>query len=132
MSSGVPRVLVVDDNPDILGLVAFRLRKAGHDVTAVGSGLDALAAAVGDRPPDLAVLDVSMPGMDGLELLGRLRAHAGLDGLPAIFLSARVQPHDIAAGRALGAAYLTKPFVGTALLNAVEAALRGTPGPAAA
>jgi CheY-like chemotaxis protein len=75
--------------------------------------------------PDLAVLDVSMPGMDGLELLERLRTIDGMERLPAIFLSARVQPEDIEAGRALGATYLTKPFVATALLNAVKAALAG-------
>ena len=125
------RVLVVDDNSDILDLVGFRLRKAGHEVVTAGSGPEALGAAEAS-PPGLAVLDVSMPGMDGLELLGHLRALPGLGELPAIFLSARVQPHDIAAGRALGATYLTKPFVGAALLTAVDAALRGASGSAAA
>ena len=126
------RVLVVDDNADILHLVSFRLRKAGYEVITAGTGPEALAEAADAGAPDLAVLDVSMPGMDGLELLGHLRARPGLAALPAIFLSARVQAHDIAAGRALGATYLTKPFVGAALLTAVDAALRDGTGPAAA
>ncbi len=117
------RVLVVDDDPDVLNLVAFRLRKAQHKVIAVGGGEQALDVVAERGAPDVAVLDVMMPGLDGLTLLQRLRALEGLEQLPAIFLSARVQPEDIEAGRALGATYLTKPFVATALLNAIEAAL---------
>ncbi len=117
------RVLVVDDDPDVLNLVAFRLRKARHKVIAVGGGEQALDVVAERGAPDVAVLDVMMPGLDGLTLLQRLRALEGLEQLPAIFLSARVQPEDIEAGRALGATYLTKPFVATALLNAIEAAL---------
>ncbi len=117
------RVLVVDDDPDVLNLVAFRLRKAQHKVIAVGGGEQALDVVAERGAPDVAVLDVTMPGLDGLTLLQRLRALEGLEQLPAIFLSARVQPEDIEAGRALGATYLTKPFVATALLNAIEAAL---------
>jgi CheY-like chemotaxis protein len=117
------RVLVVDDDPDVLNLVAFRLRKAQHKVIAVGGGEQALDVVAERGAPDVAVLDVMMPGLDGLTLLQRLRALEGLEQLPAIFLSARVQPEDIEVGRALGATYLTKPFVATALLNAIEAAL---------
>jgi CheY-like chemotaxis protein len=64
-----------------------------------------------------------MPEMSGLELLAQLRARDGLSDLPAIFLSARVLPEDIAAGQALGASYLTKPFIAAALLRAIEEAL---------
>jgi DNA-binding response OmpR family regulator len=64
-----------------------------------------------------------MPGLSGLELLVALRARTDLQRLPAIFLSARILPSDIAAGRALGASYLTKPFVAPALMAAVTAAL---------
>ena len=116
-------ILVVDDDPDLRGLVEFRLRKAGHRVLAAGDGASALAAVDERGRPDLAVLDVAMPGMSGLELLVALRRRAGLRELPAIFLSARILPSDIAAGRALGAAYLTKPFVAPALLSAVATAL---------
>ena len=120
------RVLVVDDDPDVLNLVAFRLRKAEHRVIAVGGGDQALEVVAERGAPDVAVLDVMMPGLDGLTLLQRLRALEGLEQLPVIFLSARVQPEDIEAGRALGATYLTKPFVATALLNAIDAALKAS------
>lgn len=117
------RVLCVDDNPDILHLVELRLTGKGHTVLSAASGPEALAMLDGKADPDLAVLDVSMPGMDGFALLSALRARDGLAELPAIFLSARVQPQDIEAGRALGATYLTKPFVASALFAAVERAL---------
>ena len=116
-------ILVVDDDPDIRGLVEFRLRKAGHDVLAASDGAGALAAVADRGRPDLAVLDVAMPGMSGLELLVALRKRADLRQLPAIFLSARILPSDIAAGRALGASYLAKPFVAPALMAAVTTAL---------
>jgi DNA-binding response OmpR family regulator len=116
-------ILVVDDDPDIRGLVEFRLRKAGHQVLVANDGASALAAVDERGHPDLAVLDVAMPGMNGLELLVALRDRAELRALPAIFLSARMLPSDVAAGRALGASYLTKPFVAPALMAAVTTAL---------
>ncbi len=118
-------ILVVDDDPDLRGLVEFRLRKEGHQVLAAADGPTALDAVAQRGKPDLAVLDVAMPGMTGLELLVALRELPGMEGVPAIFLSARILPSDIAAGRALGASYLTKPFVAPALL----AAVRGVLGP---
>lgn len=122
------RILVVDDDEDIRGLVQARLRAAGHLVVAASSGPEALAV-VGERgAPDLAVLDVSMPGMTGFDLLGELRARDGMAELPVIFLSAKVQEEDVEAGRALGATYLTKPFVASALLSAVEKALPAADG----
>ena len=125
-------MLVVDDDPDILHLVSFRLKKTGYDVQGFTSGSEALVAVDRGDVPEAAVLDVSMPDIDGLELLRRLRARPGLHGLPAVFLSARVLPADIAAGRQLDAAYLTKPFVGVALVNAVDASLRRSTTPRAA
>jgi CheY-like chemotaxis protein len=78
---------------------------------------------VGERgAPDVVVLDVTMPGMDGFETLEHLRGLDGMAELPAIFLSARVLPEDIERGRSAGATYLTKPFSAVALLNAVERA----------
>jgi len=121
-------ILVVDDDPDVRGLVAFRLRKAGHDVLAAADGDGALALVHERGAPDLAVLDVMMPGMSGLELLVELRKLDELERLPAIFLSARILPADIDAGRDLGATYLTKPFVAPALMAAVTASLRPAEG----
>ncbi len=117
------QILVVDDDLDLRGLLDVRLRKAGHQVLAAADGARALALVQEHGAPDLAVLDVMMPGMSGLELLVELRRRDGLERLPAIFLSARILPADIAAGRALGATYLTKPFVAPALIGAVSAAL---------
>jgi len=119
----MPRVLVVDDEPDIRALIEFRLRKAGHQVLAVGSAAEALDVVDRRGAPDVAILDVAMPVVDGFTLLGELRKRKALADLPAIFLSARVLPDDIATGRAAGATYLTKPFVAPALLAAIERAL---------
>lgn len=116
------RVLVVDDEPDILHLVEHRLRRAGHAVIAVSSAAEAEAQIDERGAPDVAVLDISMPELNGFELLGKLRERDGMHELPAIFLSARVLPADVEAGRAMGATYLTKPFVATALIGAVERA----------
>lgn len=116
------KVLVVEDDVDIRGLVENRLRRHGHRVVSVGSGEEALAAIAEKGAPDVAVLDVLMPGMSGLDLLRTLRADPGTAHLPAVFLSGRIQDSDIDAGRALGATYLTKPLVLSALDNAVESA----------
>jgi CheY-like chemotaxis protein len=117
------KVLVVDDDEDILGLVQARLKKAGHQVMSAASGPAALELIDERGGPDLAVLDVGLPGMDGLELLDAIRERAGLSRMPAVFLSARVMPDDVAKGRAKGAMYLTKPFVASALLGAIDKAL---------
>ncbi|HVF79056.1 MAG TPA: response regulator [Solirubrobacteraceae bacterium] len=119
----MPNILVVDDDGDLRGLVDFRLRKAGHQVLVAVDGPSALALVEEHGAPALAILDVVMPGMSGLELLVELREREGLQNLPAIFLSARILPEDIARGRELGATYLTKPFVAPALMAAVAASL---------
>lgn len=116
------RLLVVEDDPDILALISARCRAAGHKVLTATSGPQALEA-LGGTPPDVAILDVGLPNMTGFELLTELRKLEGMDSLPAIFLSARVQQESIDAGHALGAAYLTKPFVASALLAAIQNAL---------
>lgn len=121
------KVLVVDDDDDVRNLVRHRTQRAGHRVLTAGSADEALALIAERGAPELVVLDVAMPGMDGLELLDTLRATDGLADLPAIFLSARVQDADIAEGRARGALYLTKPFVANALLNAIDRLLEPAP-----
>ena len=114
------RILVVDDDDDIRGLVAMRLKAAGHRVVAVSDGHKALELVEERGIPEVAVLDVTMPGMSGLELLPVMRGLDGCEELPAIFLSGRVEPEDVQAGRALNATYLTKPFSAVALCKAVE------------
>jgi CheY-like chemotaxis protein len=117
------RLLVVDDDPDTVRIVTFRLQSKGHRVVGATSAKEALETVAARGHPDVVILDVVMPDMTGPDLLAALRAVDGMAGLPAIFLSARVLPEDIAAGRALGATYLTKPFVASALLKAIEEAL---------
>lgn len=117
------RVLVVDDDPGVRALVEVRLKRLGHLVLAVGSGAEALEVLALKGAPEIAVLDVLMPGMTGFDLLARLREDPSCADLPVIFLSGRVEPADIEAGRALGATYLTKPVVFTALANALDQAL---------
>jgi len=128
----VARVLVVEDDPDIRMLLDVRLRQMGHLVLAAESAEQALDLLAEKGPPELAVLDVLMPGTSGLELLTQLRADPVHAALPAIFLSGRVEQDDIAAGRALGATYLTKPVVMNALGAAIERALRPEPTAAGA
>jgi CheY-like chemotaxis protein len=114
------RVLVVDDDPNLRELVTIRLQKEGHRVVAADSAAEALAVVAQRGAPDVAVLDVTMPDMTGLELLPAMRALDGCEQLPAIFLSGRVDHDDVEAGRALNATYLTKPFSAVALCKAVE------------
>ena len=118
--SCMARILVVDDDPDLLTLIGIQLRQHGHRVVTAAGGKEALEIVAEKGCPDIAVLDVAMPEMNGLELLQRLRARDDAAELPAIFLSARVAPADIAAGEALGALYLTKPYVMRALLAAID------------
>jgi CheY-like chemotaxis protein len=103
-------ILIADDDEDILALVKAVLERSGHEVVAVGDGAEALAS-VRARRPDLAVLDITMPHVDGLEVLRRLRADAETTALPVVLLSAQAQEADVARGFATGAsAYVKKPF----------------------
>ena len=114
------RVLVVDDDPDLLTLVELQLRHHGHEVATANGGEQALRYVEENGPPDVAVLDVAMPGMNGFELLEAFRHRPDTADLPAIFLSARVSPRDIDQGRSLDALYLTKPYVMHTLLQAID------------
>jgi DNA-binding response OmpR family regulator len=118
-----PLVLVADDDPDILALVRFRLERDGYEVVAAADGEAALGLAL-DRTPDLAVLDVMMPRLDGYELTRRLREHGPTERMPIILLTARVLEADVERGVAAGADdYVTKPFSPGVLGARVQAAL---------
>jgi DNA-binding response OmpR family regulator len=115
-----PLVLCADDDEDILALVALRLERAGFDVVKVVDGEAALSAALELRPA-VAVLDVMMPKLTGVEVLAQLRADESLDGLKVILLSARVQESDVVRGLDAGAdAYLAKPFKAQELVAEIE------------
>jgi DNA-binding response OmpR family regulator len=103
-------VLLAEDDADIRFLVVFKLTQAGYQVRMFGDGLSALADAR-ENPPDLAILDVMMPGMSGLEMCRELRKDPATANISVIILTALAQDADIAAGFAAGAAdYIVKPF----------------------
>jgi DNA-binding response OmpR family regulator len=105
-----PLVLVADDDDDILLLVTTRLRRDGFDVIAARNGEEALALAQ-ERKPAVAVLDIGMPGLDGLEVLERIRADEELNGTRVLLLTAKAQESDVRRGYESGAdAYVRKPF----------------------
>ena len=122
-------ILVVDDEPDLLELVQYDLAAAGYDVTCVGSGEEALAA-VGSVHPDLVILDVLLPGMDGLDVCKKLKGDAQTSAIPIVMLTARGEEADVVTGLEVGADdYLTKPFSPRELLARVKAALRRRANP---
>lgn len=125
--SGVTRVLVVDDEPTVREVVAGYLRRDGHEVDEAADGPTALAL-LESRPPDLVVLDLMLPGVNGLDILRRIRASGDL---PVIMLTARSEEPDRVAGLELGADdYVVKPFSPRELAARVNGVLRrATPRP---
>ena len=119
-----PCVLVVDDEPDIVALVAYHLAKVGYRVTTASSGHEALALARQERP-SLIVLDLMLPGLGGFEVLERLQADEATQGVAVLMLTARREEPDRIRGLSLGADdYLTKPFSAQELVLRVGAILR--------
>ncbi len=118
-----PLVLAADDDEDILGLVSFRLERSGYTVVQARDGEAALELAVKELP-DLAVLDVMMPKLDGFEVTRRLRADAATSRMPIILLTARAQDADVQRGFEAGADdYIRKPFSPDELRARVQAIL---------
>lgn len=115
------RILVADDDQDILDLVVFKLTQAGYEVAGVNDGVAALAAIEAD-PPRLAILDVMMPGLSGVDVLRKVRANEATKDLDVILLTARSRDSDVDAGFATGASdYVIKPFSPRELLHRVNA-----------
>jgi DNA-binding response OmpR family regulator len=118
-----PLILVADDDDDILLLVTTRLRRDGFNVVSASSGDQALALAR-ERKPKLAVLDIGMPGLDGLEVLEQIRADETLSGMLVLLLTAKAQESDVRRGYDSGAdAYVKKPFSPADLSTRVRALL---------
>ena len=138
-SSGLPRenylppssggdastsILVVDDEDDLLELVRYNLTKAGYRVSCVSTGEEALSHAR-RQPPDLIVLDLMLPAVDGLEVCRRLKADAKTRDIPIIMLTAKSEESDVVRGLERGADdYITKPFSPRVLAARVKALLR--------
>ena len=118
------RIFVVEDDRDIAELIAHYFTKAGWQPHVFGSGADAIAAAR-QQPPDCVVLDLMLPGMDGLEVCRALRSDAATSTLPIIMLTARAEETDRIVGLELGADdYIAKPFSPNELVARVRALLR--------
>jgi DNA-binding response OmpR family regulator len=122
------KVLIADDEPNILLSLEFLMKREGHQVLLARDGVEALAAIQRERP-DLVLLDVMMPGKTGFDVCQAVRADETLAGVKIVLLTAKGRDTDIAKGLALGAtAYMTKPFSTKELAARVRELL----GPAAA
>jgi len=118
------RILVVDDEEDILELIRFHLSREGYQLVLAATGEDALKKA-GREAFDLVVLDLMLPGLDGLEVAKALKAEARTRSLPIIMLTAKGEDADIVTGLEIGADdYITKPFSPRVLTARVKAVLR--------
>jgi two-component system phosphate regulon response regulator PhoB len=120
------KILVVDDEPDISELVALHLVREGHECVCLTNGLEVFPY-VSTHQPDLIVLDLMLPGQDGMSVFKRLRADSRCRTIPVIMLTARAQMADRITGLELGADdYLTKPFSPRELALRISAVLRRT------
>ncbi len=118
------RILVVDDEVDILNLLDYNLKKAGYTVFSAKDGPEAIDLAKSKRP-DLIVLDIMLPNMDGTEVLRRLKGNSSTSGIPVIMLTAKGEEVDRVIGFELGAEdYITKPFSPRELVLRVRAVLK--------
>ena len=123
------KILVVDDDQDIIELIKYNLELEGFRVTPVYNGEDALRLAKRE-PPDLLILDLMLPGMDGLEVCQVLKKELRTNNIPIIMLTAKTGEPDIVVGLELGADdYITKPFSMRELVARVKAVLRRGPKP---
>lgn len=121
-------ILVVEDEEEIQELVRYNLEKEGYHVTCAGTGEDALRMAAAETP-DLAVLDLMLPGIDGLEVCRRLKRDPPTRSIRIVMLTAKGEEADIVAGLELGADdYVTKPFSPRVLTARIRAVLRRKAG----
>jgi len=126
--SDFKHILVVDDESDMVDLLELNLSAAGYRVSSARDGRQALAAIEQDRP-DLAILDVMMPELNGIEVLSRVRSNPALASLPVIILTAKGEEVDELVGLSVGADdYIAKPFSKNVLLARIEALLRRAAG----
>jgi DNA-binding response OmpR family regulator len=118
------RILVAEDDPDIASLLAHYLRKAGFEADVVSSGRD-VVPRIRKTPPDLLILDVMLPGVDGLDVCRAVRADENTAGIPIIMVTAKGEESDRIVGLELGADdYVTKPFSPGEVVARVRALLR--------
>ena len=128
----VNRILVIEDDPATSRLVDYSLRHEGYEVLRASNGLEGIRKAISEAP-DLVILDVMLPGLDGFEICHRLKADAATARLPILMFSARAQEIDKATGLKVGAdEYLTKPAAPAEIVGRVQKLLakRGLTAPA--
>ncbi|SEB08976.1 response regulator transcription factor [Marinobacterium iners] len=124
----MPRVLVVDDEPNILLSLEFLMQQAGFEVTTAEDAEQA-QVLISQQVPDLILLDISLPGMSGFDLLEELRADEATRSLPVVMLTAHGREVEKEKGMALGASdYITKPFSTRELVSRVQALLESGNG----
>ncbi len=120
--------MVVDDHPDVVDILRNILKENGFNVRCAYSGQE-LFAGLEKEKPDLIILDIMMPLMDGLEVLTRLRENPDTASIPVILLTAKVQYDDVLGGYKMGADYyITKPFTSTQVLEGINLFLGGDQG----
>lgn len=120
------RILIVDDEPEFLFIVETRLTRSGHEVITAENGMEALRKAE-EEIPDLVILDIMMPGIDGYETLTRLKGEEKTKKIPVMMFSAKSQIEDIEKAHKLGACdYLVKSFDPKELLDRISKILRKT------
>lgn len=118
------KVLIVEDEEDIQELIRYNLNREGFQTKSVVTGEDALNAAMSDLP-DLVILDLMLPGVDGLEVCRRLKANTSTQHIPVVMVTAKGEESDVVVGLELGADdYITKPFSPKILLARLRAVLR--------
>ncbi len=121
-------IMVVDDHPDVVDILRITLEPKGFNVRCAYSGKD-LFAGLKEQKPDLIILDVMMPEMDGLEVLRRLKTAPETSSIPVILLTAKVWSENIFEGYKTGADYyITKPFTSTQVLEGINVILGGDQG----
>jgi DNA-binding response OmpR family regulator len=121
--SAPKKILIADDEPNILISLEFLMKREGHEVHVARNGIEALSAITSLRP-DLVLLDVMMPGKSGFEVCQAVRADESLAGVKIVMLTAKGRDTDIAQGLGVGAdAYVTKPFSTKELAARVKAML---------
>ncbi len=129
MAEEKKRVLVIDDDPMIRGLVQAMLEAEGYEVTLAEDGLKGIEVLEKEPQPitfSFVVLDVIMPGMNGLDVLTRMKLHPNTSNLPVLMLTGEDKAEDMMAGYSVGAdLYITKPFTRQQLLRGVEIVTKG-------
>jgi two-component system, OmpR family, alkaline phosphatase synthesis response regulator PhoP len=119
------RILIADDEPNIVVSLEFLMKRKGHDVRVVSDG-EAVLAAVAEFAPDVILLDVMMPRLNGYEVCQRVRENPAWESIKIIMLTAKGRDVDVTKGLALGAdAYVTKPFSTRDLVAKIEAITGG-------